>query len=82
MPNSDTYQPVACSFYDELGLRMMHGRLCTLVIDDGDQVQKIEAVIDDVFTDGDAEYVRLANDRRIRLDHIRRVDDVMPSDAC
>jgi transcriptional antiterminator Rof (Rho-off) len=76
MPDSDAYQPVACSFYDELGLRMMRGRSCTLVVEDGDQTETIEAVIDDVFAEGSAEYVRLDNDRHIRLDRIRRVDDV------
>ena len=81
MPDSDTYQPVACGFYDELGLRMMRGQSCTLVVDDGDGTETIEAVIDDVFAEGEAEYVRLDNGRCIRLDHIRRVDDVT-RDAC
>jgi transcriptional antiterminator Rof (Rho-off) len=76
MPDSDAYQPIACSFYDELGLRMMREHSCTFVIDEGDQEETIDAAIDDVFTEGDAEYVRLDNDRCIRLDHIRRVDDV------
>jgi transcriptional antiterminator Rof (Rho-off) len=82
MLDSDAYQPVACGFYDELGLRMMRGRSCTLVVDDGGGAETTEAVIEDVFTDGDAEYVRLDDDRRIRLDHIQRVDDVPRPGAC
>ena len=82
MFNSDAYEPVACSFYDELGLRMMWERPCTLVVDEGEQAETIEAVLADVFTEGDAEYVRLDDNRRIRLDRIRRVDDVPHPDAC
>ena len=82
MSNSDAYEPVACSFYDELGLRMMRERPCTLVVDEGEQAETIEAVLADIFTEGDAEYVRLDDDRRIRLDRIRRVDDVPRPDAC
>jgi len=76
------YEPVACSFYDELGLRMMRGRSCTLVVGDEDTTQTVEAVIEDVYTEGDAEYVRLDDGRRIRLDLIQQVDDVTRPDAC
>lgn len=79
---SSDYQPVACSFYDELGLRMMRGRPCTLIIDEADGPQTIEAVIQDVYSEGNAEYVRLDDGRRIRLDRIQRVDDVARPDAC
>ena len=82
MSNSDAYEPVAYSFYDELGLRMMRERPCTLVVDEGEQTETIKAVIADVFTEGGAEYVRLDDGRRIRLDRIRRVDDVPRPDAC
>ena len=74
MSDASSYEPVACSFHDELGLRMMRGRPCTLVVDDGEQMEMIEAVLADVFTEGGAEYVR--------LDRIRRVDDVPRPDAC
>ena len=47
-----------------------------------EQTETIEAVIADVFTEGDAEYVRLDDDRRIRFDRIRRVDDVPRPNAC
>lgn len=76
------YDPVACGFYDELGLRMMRGRPCTLVVGDGDATRTIEAVIEDIYTEGDAEYVRLNDDRRIRLDLIQQVDDIERPGAC
>jgi Rho-binding antiterminator len=79
---SNDYQPVACSFYDELGLRMMRGRPCTLIIDEAGDLQTIEAVIQDVYSEGNAEYVRLDDGRSIRLDRIQRVDDVARPDAC
>jgi transcriptional antiterminator Rof (Rho-off) len=79
---SDDYEPVACGFYDELGLRMMRGEPCTLVVGTEDATQPIEAVIADVYTEGDAEYVRLADGRRIRLDLIQQVDDVTRPGAC
>lgn len=80
MPDPDEYQPVDCGFYDELGLRMMRGRSCTLVVEEGDQTEMLHASIDDVYTEGDAEYVHLDTGRRIRLDHIRRIDEVIRAD--
>jgi transcriptional antiterminator Rof (Rho-off) len=76
MPDSDAYQPVDCGFYDELGLRMLRGRPSTLVVEHGGDAETITGVIEDVFTEGEAEYVRLGDGRRIRLDRIRQVDDV------
>ena len=80
--DSSDYTPVACSFYDELGLRMMRGQACTLVVGEEDAPQTVEAVIEDVYTEGDAEYVRLDDGRRIRLDLIQQVDDVTRPGAC
>ena len=80
--NSD-YQPVACGFYDELGLRMLRGQTCTLVVDYGGEARsEIETTIEDVYTEGDAEYVRIEGGETIRLDHIVRVDDVDRPGAC
>jgi len=80
---ADDYQPIACAFYDELGLRMMRGQPCTLVVDAGEgTVQTVEARIDDIVTDGDEEFACLADGSRIRLDRIQRVDDVDRSGAC
>lgn len=81
MPDPSDYQPVACGFYDELGLRMMRGASCELVVEDSDGQKTIGTTIEDLYTDGDAEYVRLSDGRTIRLDRIVRVDDVK-RDAC
>lgn len=76
------YQPVACGFYDELGLRMMRGRPCTLVVAYGDATETIETVIQDIYTESDAEYVQLDDGQRIRLDRIQQVDEVARSETC
>jgi transcriptional antiterminator Rof (Rho-off) len=71
-----SYQPVACGFYDELGLRMMRGTACRLVVEqEGERVERT-GQIDDLYTEGEAEYVRLNDDSTIRLDHIVTVDEV------
>lgn len=54
----------------------------TRVVGDGEATRTIEAVIDDIYTEDDAEYVRLDDDRRIRLDLIQQVDDVSRPGAC
>jgi transcriptional antiterminator Rof (Rho-off) len=77
----DDYQPVSCRLYDELGLRMLRGTSSVLVIDTEEGTETIETVIRDVFSEGDAEYVRLDDGTRIRLDRIRRVDDAPSPDA-
>jgi transcriptional antiterminator Rof (Rho-off) len=76
MPDTDGYQPIACGFYDKLGLRMMRGTPCRLVFETDDGREAVEALIDDLYTEGDAEYVRLADGTTIRLDRIVKVDEV------
>jgi transcriptional antiterminator Rof (Rho-off) len=76
MPDADDYRPVACGFYDELGLRMMRGTPCRLVFKTDDGREAVETTIDDLYTEGDAEYVRLADGTTIRLDRIVKVDEV------
>ena len=39
MSGASNYEPVACSLHDELGLRMMRGWPCTLVVDDGERTE-------------------------------------------
>jgi transcriptional antiterminator Rof (Rho-off) len=76
MSTASDYEPVACGFYDELGLRMMRGTPSRLVIEGQNRRETRKAVIDDLYTEGDAEYVRLSGGRTIRLDRIVQVDDV------
>jgi transcriptional antiterminator Rof (Rho-off) len=70
------YEPVACALYDELGLRMMRGTPCRLVVESSDGRDVMETQIADLYTEGEAEYVRLDDGRAIRLDRIVEVDDV------
>ena len=76
MTDASDYQPVACGLYDDLGLRMTRGTLCRLVVEGDDGPETLETTIDDLYTQGDAEYVRLEDGRTVRLDRIVEVDDV------
>ena len=76
------YRPIACGFHDELGLRMLRGASCTLVIDAADGSETLDTTIEDLFTEGDEEFIRTSEGRRIRLDRIRSVDDVERPGAC
>jgi len=76
MPDTDGYQPIACGFYDELGLRMMRGTPCRLVVETDDGREAVEATIEDLYTEGDAEYVRLDDGTTVRLDRVVGVDEV------
>lgn len=68
---NDDYTPIACATYDDLGLRMLRGTPTTLVVRDaGGTERMITARIDDIYTDGPAEYVRLDSGAIIRLDRI------------
>lgn len=76
MTDASDYQPVACGLYDDLGLRMMRGTLCRLVVEGDDGPETLETTIDELYTQGDAEYVLLEDGRTVRLDRIVEVDDV------
>lgn len=73
--NSSNYPPVACSVYDDLGLRLMRGAASRLVVEGDDGPETLETTIDDLYTQGDAEYLRLENGRIVRLDRVVEVDD-------
>ncbi|PEN13655.1 hypothetical protein CRI94_10145 [Longibacter salinarum] len=79
---ADDYQPIACGFYDELGIRMMRGHTCTLLLEVDDDTEEVTAVITDIYSDGDEEFAELNGSRRIRLDRIARVDHVTRPNAC
>lgn len=77
------YVPIDCNFYDELTLRAMRGRPCTLRYrDEGGKVLEVEAVIEDVYTQGPEEFVRLRGGVVIRLDRIEAVDGIAPPASC
>lgn len=77
MSDSDSpdYEPVSCRFYDELGLRMMRGTSTRLLVERKGTRQSKVARIEDIYTEGEAEYVRLDDGTTVRLDHIIEVKD-------
>lgn len=72
---TDAYTPVACRFYDELGLRMMRGTQCRLVVETDGVCETVTGCIEDLYTEGEAEYIRLDDGSTIRLDHILYVEN-------
>ncbi|MDA0747841.1 MAG: hypothetical protein O2954_15065 [bacterium] len=79
---SRSYQSIDCNFYDELTLRVIQQEMCVLVILNvsGDE-ERVEAVIEDVYTKGDEEFLRLDNGAVVRLDRLIEVDGkIVPTD--
>jgi len=74
--SESSYEPVACTLYDDLGLRMLRGTPCRLVVETDDGRETVKTTIDDLSTEGDAEYVRLEEGRTVRLDRIVDVEDL------
>lgn len=81
-PANESYTPIACSFYDELGLRMLRGQPCRLLVAEGGERRTVRARVEDLYTEGAAEYVRLSDGTTVRLDRILRVDDVERPGVC
>ncbi len=78
------YSPIDCGLHDELQLRVMRGRDVTVtwVGDDGTPQRSTGRVID-VFSRAGAEFLRLADQREIRLDRLHEVDGIaFHSDPC
>lgn len=80
------YTPIDCGFYDELLARATLRRPATVVYqsDAAEAVIKIvaEDVIEDVYSEGEAEYLRLRGGTVIRLDRLVSVDGKPLPRAC
>ena len=74
IPSFNSTPRVKCRFYDELGLRMMRGTPCRLIVETGDECVEQAGRITDLYTEGTAEYIRLDGGTTIRLDHIVRIE--------
>lgn len=72
----DRYVPVDCGFHDELEERAALRRPTVITYRDpaGDTAE-VSGVIEDVFSRGGAEYLRLHGGTEIQLDRILRVGD-------
>lgn len=69
------YHPIDCNYYDELVLLVMRKKLCEVVYrNDIDEEVTETTMIVDVFTKEKAEYIKLSNDRLIRLDYLISAD--------
>jgi Rho-binding antiterminator len=72
---SETYQPISCDFHDELCLLAMHQRACEIVYRDADGREAgVVDRIEDIYTEGKEEFLRLAGGAVIRLDRLVTVD--------
>jgi len=69
------YYPIDCNYYDELVLLAMRRKTCEFIYRDkaGQQITDM-ALIVDVFTKEKAEYIKLSNDKLIRLDYLISAD--------
>lgn len=78
-----TYRPIACDFYDELTLRAMRCSVAEIrYVDEEGQEHVVQAVVEDVFTRGDEEYLRLESGMEIRLDRILAIDGIRQPGTC
>lgn len=69
------YQPISCSFYDELEVWAMRKTLCSIVFRDANDVpQTIKTTIADVFANNGEEFIKLADGQLIRLDRLINVN--------
>ena len=71
------YQPISCSFYDELEARATLGQPCALVYrtQADSPPSTYHGIIADMFIRDKAEFLRLADGFELRLDALLAVDD-------
>ena len=68
----NTYAPVSCSLHDELLELATFRKNCTVSIEDASgQIEEVTAFIQDVYTKDGAEYMKLDDQRVVRLDQIK-----------
>lgn len=72
---ADTYQPVDCSFHDELEVRVLRGSRCHIVYrDENGREQSVTARLMDIGAHRGEEFLRLEGGAEIRLDRILCID--------
>jgi Rho-binding antiterminator len=72
---TEPYRPIACDFHDELCLCAMHQRACAIEYrDESGQPVSVKDRIEDVYTEGKEEFLRLAGGAVVRLDRLISVD--------
>ncbi|WP_303309514.1 hypothetical protein [Hymenobacter sp. BT730] len=78
------YQPINCSFYDELEALATTRQRCTLVYrtEPDTPPSTYSGVITDLFLRDKVEYLRLEDGFEVRLDNLVAVDDKELRDYC
>jgi transcriptional antiterminator Rof (Rho-off) len=81
MPNA--YAPIACSAREELLPLAASHRACAIRYRDAaHEEQEARAVIKDVYTRGDEEFLRLSTGLEVRLDHLIAVEGTLLQPSC
>lgn len=72
--NPSNYIPVDCNFHDRLlHWATMKERVVAVVLDEGMEVES-RGIIEDVWTESGAEFMRMDNGQTFRLDHVQSVN--------
>ncbi len=77
------YKPISCDAHDELLARATLKRECELVYENEQgKTESVRGVIEDVYTEEGAEYLRTKSGLTLRLDQLRRLDgEPLPTDS-
>lgn len=77
------YQPISCSFYDELEALATLKQNCTIVYKDTEGQEKtIQSKILNLYTREKVEYMTLENECSIRLDQLISIDGKILKNYC
>ena len=75
--SNQPYQPISCSFYDELELLAIRQKECEIIYRDGaGTLQSTTTKIVDFKIEEKVEYMILENGEKIRLDFLISVDGI------
>ena len=77
------YQPISCSFYDDLEVWSMRKTLCSIEFHDANGIpQTVETTIADVFANSGEEFIKLADGQLVRLDRLIGVNGKALPKSC
>lgn len=78
MSEETHYTPIDCSLHDELlALTTLRKGVTITYLDEKGRSMTIHSIIEDVYTKGQAEFLRTKEGTVIRLDRLLRVDESM-----
>lgn len=82
METKTTYQPLACSLYDNLEALATRKTRCVIVYKTENTEHTTESIIVDLFARNGAEFLKLENGIVIRLDELITVNDLPMNKTC